>query len=141
MYYCFGCGAGGNVFTFLMEYENFTFSEAMEALADRAGIELPKQEMTSEARREADKRNILFEINKEAAKYFYMSAPQRTRKISLPIFYQKRDCPRRPCRSLVWAIPTNTAMTYTSICAKRAITDEVLKDSGLVTIDEARAST
>ena len=68
MYYCFGCGAGGNVFTFLMEYENFTFSEAMEALADRAGIELPKQEMTSEARREADKRNILFEINKEAAK-------------------------------------------------------------------------
>lgn len=36
MYYCFGCGAGGNVFTFLMEYENFTFGEAMEALADRA---------------------------------------------------------------------------------------------------------
>ena len=33
MYYCFGCGAGGNVFTFLMQYENFTFGEAMEALA------------------------------------------------------------------------------------------------------------
>ena len=32
MYYCFGCGAGGNVFTFLMEYENYTFSEAMQAL-------------------------------------------------------------------------------------------------------------
>ena len=35
MYYCFGCGAGGNVFTFLMEYENFTFPEAVKALADR----------------------------------------------------------------------------------------------------------
>lgn len=35
MYYCFGCGAGGNVFTFMMQYENFTFGEAMEALADR----------------------------------------------------------------------------------------------------------
>ncbi len=93
MYYCFGCGAGGNVFTFLMEYENFTFSEAMEALADRAGIELPKQEMTSEARREADKRNILFEINKEAAQILLQSAPQRKRKISLPIFYQKRIVP------------------------------------------------
>ena len=34
MYYCFGCGAGGNVFTFLMEYENMTFPEAMQALAD-----------------------------------------------------------------------------------------------------------
>src|SRR5574344_2924840 len=47
MYYCFGCGAGGNVFTFLMQYENYTFSEAMQVLADRVGIELPKQEMSS----------------------------------------------------------------------------------------------
>ena len=67
-----GCGAGGNVFTFLMEYENFTFGEAMEALADRAGVELPKQEYTSAQRQEADKRARLLEINKEAAKYFYM---------------------------------------------------------------------
>ena len=37
MYYCFGCHAGGNVFTFLMQYENYTFGEAMEALAERAG--------------------------------------------------------------------------------------------------------
>ena len=35
MYYCFGCGAGGNVFTFLMEYENLTFVEAMEELAEK----------------------------------------------------------------------------------------------------------
>ena len=49
MYYCFGCGAGGNVFTFLMQYENFSFPEAMEALAERAGIELPKQEMSAQA--------------------------------------------------------------------------------------------
>ena len=72
MYYCFGCGAGGNVFTFLMQYENFTFPEAMQELADRVGIELPKQEMTSAQRREADRRTQLLEINKEAAKYFYM---------------------------------------------------------------------
>ena len=59
MYYCFGCGAGGNVFTFLMQYENFSFPEAMEALAERAGIELPKQEMSAQAKKEADKRQIL----------------------------------------------------------------------------------
>ena len=41
MYYCFGCGAGGNVFTFLMEYENFSFPEALKYLAERAGMELP----------------------------------------------------------------------------------------------------
>ena len=44
MYYCFGCGAGGNVFTFLMEYENYTFPEALKMLADRAGVSLPEVE-------------------------------------------------------------------------------------------------
>ena len=48
MYYCFGCGAGGNVFTFLMEYENFTFVEALKFLADRAGVELPQMEYSKE---------------------------------------------------------------------------------------------
>ncbi len=43
MYYCFGCGAGGNVFTFLMEYENLTFVEALERLAEQAGMELPEK--------------------------------------------------------------------------------------------------
>ena len=43
MYYCFGCGAGGNVFTFLMEYENFTFVEALKFLADRAGVDIVRQ--------------------------------------------------------------------------------------------------
>ena len=68
MYYCFGCGAGGNVFTFLMQYENFTFGEAMEALAERSGVELPKQEVSAGQRREAERRARLLEINREAAK-------------------------------------------------------------------------
>ena len=59
------------MFTFLMQYENFTFGEAMQQLADRVGIELPQQEMTSAQKREADKRTKLLEINKEAAMYFY----------------------------------------------------------------------
>src|SRR5699024_11930861 len=42
MYYCFGCGAGGNVFNFIMEYESFTFGEALQHLADRAGVQLPR---------------------------------------------------------------------------------------------------
>ena len=51
MYYCFGCGAGGNVFTFLMEYENYTFVEALKYLADRAGVELPEEEYSKEAKK------------------------------------------------------------------------------------------
>ncbi|SEW24622.1 DNA primase [[Clostridium] fimetarium] len=71
MYYCFGCGAGGNVITFIMEYENFTFVEAVKLLADRAGIKLPEVEYSEENRRAFDLKSKLFEINKLAATYFY----------------------------------------------------------------------
>lgn len=47
IYHCFGCGVGGNVFTFIMEYENCTFAEAMKILADRAGIALPERDRKS----------------------------------------------------------------------------------------------
>ena len=62
MYYCFGCGAGGNVFTFIMEYENFTFPEAVRYLAERAGMELPEQELSAEAKQQADAKVKLKEI-------------------------------------------------------------------------------
>ena len=71
MYYCFGCGAGGNVFTFLMEYENFTFVEAVKYLADRAGIRLPEAEYSPEARKAADLKSRLLEVNKKAAAFYY----------------------------------------------------------------------
>ena len=71
MYYCFGCGAGGNVFTFIMNYENYTFGEAVKMLADRAGVNLPEVEYSEEMRKKEGHRTRLLEVNKEAAKYFY----------------------------------------------------------------------
>ena len=71
MYYCFGCGAGGNVITFLMEYENATFQEAVKMLADRAGVSLPEVEYSEEMRRKEGRRARLLEVNKEAARYYY----------------------------------------------------------------------
>lgn len=71
MYYCFGCGAGGNVFTFVMEYENYSFQEAIKFLAQRAGVSLPEAEYSEEMKKREGKRSRLLEVNKEAAKYFY----------------------------------------------------------------------
>lgn len=71
MYFCFGCGEGGNVITFIMKYENYTFLEAIKYLADRAGITLPETEFSPEERKKADLKTILLEINKEAAKYYF----------------------------------------------------------------------
>ena len=71
MYYCFGCGAGGNVISFVMNYENFTFQEAVKYLADRAGIKLPEIEYSKEAQAKEAHRVRLLEVNREAAAYFY----------------------------------------------------------------------
>ncbi|MCT4598621.1 MAG: DNA primase [Vallitalea sp.] len=71
MYYCFGCGAGGNVYTFVMEYENFSFVEAIKYLADRVHITLPTVEVPDEVKRKMDFKHLLLDINKSAARYFY----------------------------------------------------------------------
>ena len=79
-FYCFGCGVGGNAFTFIMEYENFTFVEALKYLAERAGVKLPEIEYSEDAKKAADFKSRLLEVNKLAAKYFYaqLRGPQGT---------------------------------------------------------------
>ena len=81
MYYCFGCGAGGNVFTFIMEYENYSFPEALKYLADRVGIKLPEREYSEEEKRQQDLRMQVLEINKMAANYFYYQLKQPQGKL------------------------------------------------------------
>ena len=71
VYHCFGCGAGGNVYTFVMNYENYTFPEAVRMLAQRAGVALPQEEDSPEARSRDNRRARLLEVNKAAAKFFY----------------------------------------------------------------------
>ena len=64
MYYCFGCGAGGNVFTFLMEYENFTFVEALKFLADRAGVAAREKELAA-ARQDFERAAMLRDAERD----------------------------------------------------------------------------
>ncbi len=71
MYHCFGCGVGGNVYTFIMKHENYTFPEAIEYLAKRAGISLPEKEMTDDEKKKQSRKAMLYEINKSAAAYFH----------------------------------------------------------------------
>ena len=139
MYYCFGCGAGGNVFTFLMEYENFTFSEAMEALADRAGVELPKQEMSSQARQEADRRSRLFEINKEAAKYFYSLLRSEKGKQAYA-YFTKRELSPETMQKFGLGYSDKYSDDLYRYLRSKGYEDELLKDSGLVTMDERRGA-
>lgn len=138
MYYCFGCGAGGNVITFLMEYENYTFIEALKALADRAGISLPQPESGREAREQADLRGALLEINKLAANYFYyqMTMPQGQAAYQ---YLTSRQLSDETVKHFGLGYANKTSDDLYRFLKSRGYDDNVLKESGLVTIEERGA--
>ncbi|MGN0485223.1 MAG: DNA primase [Lachnospiraceae bacterium] len=137
MYYCFGCGAGGNVYTFLQEYENYTFPEAVEYLADRAGIELPKQEMSKEDRERQDKRTRILEINKEAGKYYYSLLRSPRGKQAME-YFTNRQLSKETMQKFGLGYSDKYSDDLYQYLRKKGYSDEILKESGLITIDEVR---
>ncbi|GAC1413112.1 MAG: DNA primase [Candidatus Doudnabacteria bacterium] len=68
IWHCFGCGEGGDIFGFVMRFENIDFPEALKILADKAGVKLPKY--SGENSEQEKKKEVLYKINDLAAKYF-----------------------------------------------------------------------
>lgn len=139
MYYCFGCGAGGNVFTFIMEYENQTFPEAVKILADRAGIALPEAELTEEQKRERNKRQLLLEINKTAANYFYYllngDQGQQARE-----YLENRRLSKETQIHFGLGYASKYSNDLYLYLKKKGYQDQILKETGLLTYDEKRGA-
>lgn len=135
MYYCFGCGAGGNVFNFIMEYENYTFGEALKHLADRAGVELPKIEYSKEVRQKAQEKAELLEINKQAAQYFYYQL--RTDKGQRGYEYLKnRGLSEETMRKFGLGYSDKFSDGLYRFLKSKGYQDERLRESGLFNVDE-----
>ena len=66
-FHCFGCGVGGNAISFVMQYENLSFPEALRFLASRAGMQLPEREPSAAEKRERSLKERLLEMHKLAA--------------------------------------------------------------------------
>lgn len=136
MYYCFGCGAGGNVLTFVMEYENYTFQEALQSLADRAGVTLPKMEYSKEAREQAEFRARLLEVNKLAANYFYYQMKQPQGKIAYEYFHDKRKLTDETMLRFGLGYSNKTSDDLYRFLKEKGYDDAFLSQTGLVTIEE-----
>ena len=135
MYYCFGCGAGGNVFNFIMEYENYTFGEALKHLADRAGVELPQIEYSKEVREKAQERAELLEINKQAAQYFYYQL--RTEKGAQGYQYLAgRGLSEETMRKFGLGYSDKFGGGLYQFLKSKGYGDDRLRESGLFNVDE-----
>lgn len=135
MYYCFGCGAGGNVFTFLMEYENYTFPEVMKILAERAGVALPEREYSQEERKQQDLRTQILELNKMAAKYFYYQLRSENGKQAMD-YLKGRQLTDETIKSFGLGFANKYSNDLYRYMKQKGVSDELLKESGLMNVDE-----
>ncbi len=135
MYYCFGCGAGGNVFNFVMEYENYSFGEALSHLAERAGVELPKIEYSKAAREKAERRATLLEINKTAAQYFYYQLRRENGKAAHE-YLTGRGLSEETIKKFGLGYSDKYSDDLYKYLKSKNYSDELLRESGLFNIDE-----
>ena len=137
MYYCFGCGAGGNVFTFIMEYENFSFGETLKFLADRVGVELPQIEYSKEAQAQANLRSSLLEIQKAAASYFYYNLRRENGKTAYH-YLKNRGLSDETMKKFGLGYSDKYSDDLYQYLKKKGYSDELLLESGLFQADERK---
>ena len=137
MYYCFGCGAGGNVFTFIMEYEHFSFVEAVKLLAERVGVELPEAEYSKEAKEKADLKSTLLEINKLAAKYFYVQLKSQNGNVA-HTYLTKRGLSEETITAFGLGYSNKYSDDLYRYLKTKGYSDALLAKAGLVSIDEKK---
>ncbi len=135
MYYCFGCGEGGNVYSFIMKYENYTFLEAVKMLADRAGIQLPETEYTEEEKRKADLKAALLGINKQAALYFHHLLKSEKGKTGLD-YFSFRGLDHETIVRFGLGYSNKTSDDLYRYFKQQNYSDELLKETGLFAFSE-----
>lgn len=139
MYHCFGCGVGGNVFTFVMEYENYSFVEALKFLAERVNITLPEQEYSEEAKKKADLKGQLLEINRQAAKYFFYQLKSERGTLAYE-YLTNRKLSDETISKFGLGYSNKFSNDLYQYLKQLGYSDEILKKSGLVSIDETKGA-
>ncbi len=130
IFYCFGCGKGGNVFQFVMNAENLDYLESIRLLADRARIELPEGE-SEEEREKARFRESLIKINTEAARFFYNELNAAESEKARVYLQKRRILPQTIKKFGMGYSPENWDSLYKHLAAK-GFEDKLLLKSGLV---------
>ncbi len=136
MYYCFGCGAGGSVFTFAMEYDNLTFPEAINMLAKRCGITLPDADRSEEAIRMQSIRSRLLSINSEAGVYYYMLGRSKDGRAAQD-YFKRRGLMDETIKKFALGYSGKRGSLYGHL-KNKGYNDEELKLAGLFTFDERK---
>ena len=137
MFYCFGCGAGGNAATFLMKYENYSFQEALQTLADRAGIKLPEVNYSEEARKREEHRKLLMAVNKETAIYYYklLRSPKGRKGLA---YLVERQLTPETIHAFGLGFADGAGNDLVAHLRSKGFSDDVILEAGVAVFDEKR---
>lgn len=125
------------MFTFIMEYENYTFVEALKHLAERAGVTLPEAEYSKEAKAAADLRTTLLEIQKKAAAFYYYQLRQDVGKQGMAYLKGRELSDETIHKFGLGCSPKYSGALYQYL-KNKGYSDAHLKESGLFNVDERR---
>lgn len=139
MYYCFGCGEGGNVYSFIMKYENYSFLEAVKMLASRAGIQLPEAEYSEEDRKKADLKAKILEINKLAAQFYHYQLKTETGQAGVA-YFKKRGLDQETIIRFGLGYSGKTGTALYQYVKSKGYSDEILKETGLFSFSEKKGT-
>ncbi len=139
LYYCFGCHKGGTAVTFLMDYHNYTFQEAMQELADHSGVALPKIEYSREEQQRQDRRTQLLAVHKEAARYYYHNLKSANGSIGLS-YLHKRGLTNETITRFGLGYADKFGKGLYRFLKEKQYSDEILRESGLFLFDEKRGA-
>ena len=133
LYYCFGCHAGGDVFSFVEKMENLSFTEAVERLAEAAHLELPRAEVSPEEKRRKQFNDELYHAMELAVVYFH-NCLRRTNmgKPGLAYFKRRHLTDETIDRFKLGFAPDSWHKLYGDFRTIKHISDTVLVTSGLI---------
>ncbi len=133
IFYCFGCGKAGDSIRFLMEYENLSCVEALEELAERANVTLPKEEKRNKG--EEDLRYKILEINKQAALFYVKQLRSEKGKQGLA-YCAKRKLSGESITHFGLGYAGKERDSLYQYCKSLGFKDRVLQESGLFSFKE-----
>ena len=134
-FYCFGCGAGGDVITFTMKIEKLTFSEAVKLLAQRSGMEVPA--FGNKDSGYAKRKTRIYEMNRIAANYFYTNLIKGSDKTGLQYFANRKLTPQTIKKyGLGYASDSWNALT--DLLKSKGYSDEEMADAWLAGMKNGR---
>lgn len=126
---CFGCGKGGNAITFLMDVEHVSFVEALEELAERYGIEVPREQVRERA--DATSLDALYEANRVAARFFYTTLREARGTVGKE-YFRRRKWTAETQQSFGLGFAPDAWDALIGYAHEQGVTDEVLEQTGLV---------